>query len=283
MNKTKEGRHSFLYKSVIEGGIMFIEERHQAILDLISKNGSISNSEIQEKFDVSYDSAKRDLRILEEQGLLKRTHGGALPLRKIGYGSAECGNSSAKERTAEIKENYLEIAKKAAGMIEKNDVIYITTASVGALIANNLPADFPFTVVTNSISIAEILRKYDLVTVIILGGQMQKNGNTYDAFTLEMINRLHFDKAFITSACISADFGLSIQTTRNVGLINAIIHNSKQTIGLYPTEKIGFNSIISICPVNKVQTLITDWDASEDDLKSFDEKGIEIIIAEKQE
>ena len=59
---------------------MFIEERHQAILDLLAKNGSILNSEIQEKFDVSYDSAKRDLRILEEKGLLKRTHGGAIPM-----------------------------------------------------------------------------------------------------------------------------------------------------------------------------------------------------------
>ena len=221
---------------------MFIEERHQSILDLLAKNGSISNSEIQEKFEISYDSAKRDLRILEEKGLLKRTHGGALPLRKIGYG-AECLDLSAKERITQIKENYLEIAKKAVSLIERNDVIYITTASIGALLANNLTTDFAFTVVTNSISIAEILRNYNNVTVIILGGQMHKNGNTYDAFTLEMINRLNFDKAFITSACISADFGMSIQTTKNIGLINSIINNTKQTIGLYPTEKIGFNSI----------------------------------------
>ena len=62
---------------------MFIEERHQAILDWLEEKGSISNTDIQEQFGVSYDSAKRDLRILEEKGLLKRTHGGALPLRQI--------------------------------------------------------------------------------------------------------------------------------------------------------------------------------------------------------
>lgn len=90
---------------------MFIEERHQAILDLLAKNGSILNSEIQEKFDVSYDSAKRDLRILEEKGLLKRTHGGAIPIRQIGSGG-ECHDLSAKERVPYIKDNYLAIAKK---------------------------------------------------------------------------------------------------------------------------------------------------------------------------
>lgn len=261
---------------------MFIEERHQLILDLLSEEGRISNSEIQEKFNVSYDTAKRDLRILEEKGLLKRTHGGALPLRKIGYGG-ECENLSAVERTETIKENYLKIARKAVSFIQKNDVIYVTTASIGALLVNNLPNDFPFTVVTNSVSIAVILRAYDNITVILLGGQMHKNGNTYDAFTLEMVNRLNFDKSFITSACISADFGLSIQTTKNVGLINLIIERSKQTIGLYPTEKIGFNSIVSICPSSKLQTLITDWDSSEDDLKAFDEQGIDVIVVEEQE
>lgn len=68
---------------------MFIEERHQAILDILAKHESITTSEIQEKFGVSYDSAKRDLRILEEKGLLKRTHGGAIPIKKsVGVASA---------------------------------------------------------------------------------------------------------------------------------------------------------------------------------------------------
>jgi DeoR/GlpR family transcriptional regulator of sugar metabolism len=249
---------------------------------MLAEKGSISNADIQEKFNVSYDSAKRDLRILEENGLLKRTHGGALPIRKVGF-DAECRDLSAKERAQTAKENYLRIVQKAASLIEMHDVVYITTASIGALIANNLPRAFPFTVVTNSISIAEILRSYDNITVILLGGQMQKNGNTYDAFTLEMINRLQFDKSFITSACISSEFGLSIQTTKNIELINSIIIRSRQAIGLYPTEKIGFNSIVSICPANKLHKLITDWDSSEEDLKAFDEQGIDVIVVEEHE
>ena len=55
---------------------MFIEERHKKILEMLQKNKSITNQEIQDMFGISYDSAKRDLRLLEEQGMLKRTHGG---------------------------------------------------------------------------------------------------------------------------------------------------------------------------------------------------------------
>jgi len=61
---------------------MFIEERHRAILDHIQQHGRISIGDIQELYGVSNDSARRDLRILEEKGLLKRTHGGAIPIQR---------------------------------------------------------------------------------------------------------------------------------------------------------------------------------------------------------
>ena len=55
------------------------------------------------------------------------------------------------------------------------------------------------------------------------------------------------------------------------------------TVGLYPKEKIGFDSIVSICPANRLNTLITDWDASEEDLKLFDEQGIKVVVVDKSE
>lgn len=256
---------------------MFIEERHQEILRILSENSRISNAEIQEIFQISYDSAKRDLRILEEQGLLKRTHGGAIPAKQIGGNVIKA--LSPDERVAVVKENYLSIAKEAVKAIEENDVVYITNASVGFLMARNM-GDVNCTVVTNSISIAEELRKKENITVILAGGEMQTNGCFYDSFALSVINRLRFDKCFITSACISAKFGLSIQKSRSVELTNAVINNSKKVYGLYPTEKIGFDSVISICPVNKLNYIITDSDASEDDLMLFEEIGIKIKIAE---
>ncbi len=257
--------------------IMFIEERHQEILKILSEKGRISNSEIQETFQISYDSAKRDLRLLEEQGLLKRTHGGAIPARQIGGNVIK--NLSPDERVVEVKENYLAIAKEAVKTIGENDVVYITNASVGYLMAQNI-GNVCCTVVTNSITIAEELRKKENITVILAGGEMQANGCFYDSFALSIINRLRFDKCFVTSACVSAKFGLSIQKSRSVELTNAIINNSKTVYGLYPVEKIGFDSVISICPASKLNYIITDSDSSEDDLTQFEELGVKIKIAE---
>lgn len=259
---------------------MYIEERHQAILDILATKGSISNAEIQESFGISYDSAKRDLRLLEEQGLLKRTHGGAIPARQIATGKPP---KTTPKDFGEIKENYYLIALKAMSMIDNNDVIYLPSATVGYFMAQNLPEDKKLRVVTNSIVLAEVLRPKDNISVILLGGEMDQKGNCYDAIAVETLKRLRLDKCFITSACISADFGLSIQRTQAISFWNTLIDSSKQTIGLYPTEKIGFNSIISICPASRLDIMITDWQASEEYLKQFDELGINIKVVEKPE
>ena len=256
---------------------MFIEERHQAILDMITQNGKITTSEIQEKFNVSYDSAKRDLRILEEKGLLKRTHGGAIPARQIASGKPPM--TTCKD-ISEVKENYLAIAKRAVSMIKNHDVIFITSATLGYFMAQNLPDSIQIRVVTNSIVIAEELRKKTNISVIMLGGEMDNKGNCYDAFAIDTIKKLRFDKCFLTAAAISARFGLSIQKSQAISFWNAVIDSSKQTVGLFPTEKIGFESVVSICPASRLDILITDWNALEEDLCQFDEQGIEIIVVD---
>lgn len=259
---------------------MFIEERHQAILDILKEKRRISTSEIQEYFQISYDSAKRDLRILEEKGLLKRTHGGAIPLLQIATARPE--KMTCKDIIS-IKENYMAIAKKALSMIHENDVIFLISSTLGYFIAQNIPDNLKLRVVTNSIVIAEELRKKDHILVIMLGGEMDHKGNFYDSIAVNMIKQLRFDLCFITSACISAKFGLSIQKTQAISFYNALIKSSRTVIGLYPTEKIGQDSVVSLCPANKLNILITDWNAPEDDLKEFQDSGIKLIIAEKME
>ena len=167
-------------------------------------------------------------------------------------------------------------------MINKNDTVFVTSASVGYLMAQNLPDDLKIRAVTNSIIIAEELRKKPNISVIMIGGEMDANGNCYDAFAIETIKKLRFDKCFLTSAAISEKFGLSIQKSQAISFWNAVIDSSKQAIGLYPAEKIGIDSIVSICPASRLNTIITDWDALEEDLKAFDELGINIDIVEKE-
>lgn len=259
---------------------MYIEERHQAILDWLKQNGSISTADIQKQFMVGYESAKRDLRILEEKGLLKRTHGGALPVRQVAAGRP--ANLTIKDY-GEVKKNYFLIAKRALSMIENNDVIFLFPVTVCYFIAQNLPDHLRIRVVTNSIIIAEELRDRENVSVLLLGGEIDKKGNCYDAIAIDTIKRLRLDKCFISSAAISADFGMSIQKTSAIPFFNAVMDSSKRKIGLFPKEKIGFDSIVSISPAERLDILITDWDALEDELDLFREKGIEVIIVDKEQ
>lgn len=258
---------------------MLIEERHQAILARLSENGSITNLDIQKEFGISYDSAKRDLRILEEKGLLKRTHGGALPIRQVAAGRP--AKMTIKDMT-EVRENYWAIAKKAVSMINQGDVVYIPAATVGLFMVQNIPDDLKIRVVTNSIVLAQELRAKDNIRVILLGGEMDDRGNCCDAMAIEQIKRLRFDKCFMTAACISAEFGMSIQKTQGISYKNAAMDSARMTIGLFPREKIGFDSIVSICPADRLDCLITDWDTSPDDIKSFEELGLKVIVVEKE-
>jgi DeoR/GlpR family transcriptional regulator of sugar metabolism len=257
---------------------MFIEERHQEILNLIKTNGRISIGEIQEKFNVSVDSARRDLRILEEKNLLKRTHGGAIPLNQVGF---QVPKKCSLREITNIDENYWSIAKKAVTFIKPNDVVYITSGSVGYFMVKNIPTHFEFTLVTNSIIIADELKTYDNIEIYLVGGKMRQKGTCVDSFATAFVKNLHFDISFLTGAGFSFDFGLSNGTDETATFQRAIIANSRQNIALFPSNKLGFNSFIKVTDANQFDVLITDWDAVEDELLKFENTQIEVIVAEK--
>ncbi len=258
---------------------MLIEERHKQILALLYEKGSITTAEIQRKFSVGYDTAKRDLRILEEQKQLKRTHGGALPLRAAAAGKpagVTCRDYG------EVRPNYLSIALHALSMLRSGDVVYISACTIGYFMAQRMPEDKNLRVVTNSVVMAEELRQKKNVSVLLLGGEMDAKGNCYDAFAIDMIRRLHFDACFITSAALSPAFGLSIQKSYHIPFLNAIMDSSDRVVGLYPTEKIGFASVLKIAAATRLHTLITDDNIADEDKAAFEDLGIAVVATEPE-
>lgn len=258
---------------------MLIEERHQKILSMLNENLSIRAREIAEIFNVGFDTARRDLRILEEQGKLKRTHGGAIPIFNVGF---KAPKDYTPKDIKKVKPHYMAIAEKAAGYISENDVVFITGASVGYFMCQHLPKNFEFTVVTNSIIIAEELRHFSHINTIILGGMMKTKGHITGYFAEEMIKSLRFDLAFITAAAYSVEFGMSIQSSEGVALRKAVIESSKRTIGLFPHEKVGRESIMKSCPPNALHTIITDWGTQKSEIKKIEEIGVEIVVVEER-
>ena len=168
------------------------------------------------------------------------------------------------------------VAKKATKYIENKDVIYITTSLVGYYMAENLPEDISITVLTNSVTIAEVLRKKMNLSVILLGGEMSHRGHCHDFYTIQMVKNIRIDKAFLSHTALSLDFGATIHDPAGVEFGKAIMKNSSMNIGLYPSKKIGKNSIHSICQIRDYDLLITDNNVSEDFLIQIKELGVVI-------
>ena len=256
---------------------MFMEERQKAILELIRENGKITTAEITEKFGISDESARRDLRILEKQGHCKRTHGGAIAPVQVSVRPPKDRNFDEMP----IYVSYDAIACEAARSIRENDIFYLTGGSFGYIMLRHMPRDIRYTIVTNSVDIAQKLRGFDNAEVYLAGGKMRQSGSLVDTLAAEFISRMHFDLCFITGGGFTAQFGLSNGTDETAAFQRAVIRNSRKKILLLPSTKIGTDSFIKVCDAETFDTIITDWDCPEEQITALEEKGIRTIVVEE--
>lgn len=256
---------------------MFIEERHQQIAKIISEDGKITVGFITAEYGISEESARRDLRILEQKGLCKRAYGGAI---KIGQVSVK-PPADRDFDSMPIFDNYREISAEAVKMIHENDTIYLTGGSFGYLMSTLIPRDIKFTVVVNSVDIANRLRRFDNIDVYVAGGKMRQNGSLVDSLANEFVSRMHFDTCFITGAGLTAEFGLSNGTDETASFQRTVIRNSRRSCLLIPSGKVGTDSFIKVCEAERFETIITDWDCSEEQIAAFEEKGIKVVVVEE--
>lgn len=256
---------------------MFIEERHNEISEIINLNGKITVSEITGKYGISDESARRDLRLLEQKGVCKRTHGGAIRAGQVSV-------RPPKDRKFEdmpVFDNYREISRTATRLIRENDTVYLTGGSFGYIMLSFLPKDIHYTLVVNNVDVAKALRDFDNVDVYIAGGKMRQSGSLVDSFATNFISQLHFDLCFITGAGVTADFGLSNGTDETATFQRAVIKNSRKKCLLMPSSKVGVDSFVKVCEVEEFDSIITDWDCVEEQISAIEEKGVEVIIVEE--
>ncbi len=210
---------------------MFIEERHQLILEQLEKDNKVVASDLSVKLNVSIDTIRRDLIILEENNFLKRTHGGAIPKTKVRMTKPQ--NYTARD-IKEINPFYDAIAKEASSYVNEGDTIYLGGASIDYLMIKYLPKNFNYTLITNSIIIADELRCFENIDMYIACGKVRNHGNMRDSLTLEFIKSIRIDKAFISGPALSAKFGLSNTSFEIAALQRTVIESSKTQYVLCP-------------------------------------------------
>ncbi|KXY78633.1 DeoR/GlpR family DNA-binding transcription regulator [Bacillus sp. FSL W7-1294] len=251
---------------------MFTEERREKILELLKKDGRVIAKDLAESFDMSIDSIRRDLSIMEKDGLLKRTHGGAIELARVRNLPSERFEGY---QNASIYDDA--IAKIAASYIQEGDFVFIGGASIHYAMLKYLP-ETSFTVITNSIEIASTLREYKNIDTYLIGGKVKPSGNMTDTLASELISSFSIDLHFSTGGGISLN-GISTAMPEVAYFSKTVSKIARKNICLAPHNKLGIDCFIKGESLIEVDLIITDSEASKETIQEFEKQGKEIVIA----
>ena len=229
------------------------KERQLQILNLLNEEKEVSVEELAEKFDVSASTIRRELNIMNQLGLIIRTHGGAL--------AQVNKNDEILDHTKRKFHNYhekMEIAKKAASYVKDNEFVFLHSSSITDLMPPFLTAR-NITVATNSLNIAKSLADADDCQLIVVGGLYYKFAEAVEGMmTVEQIQSMHFKKAFLGANGVDLQMGFSTITEYELGSKIATINSSDETFFLCEHQKFGRKSAFQITDLGSVDHIITD-------------------------
>ena len=246
--------------------------RLAAILERLAENGGVGVSELATGLGVSPATVRRDLRMLEEQRLLSRTHGGAvahgvlyeLPLR---YRSARHGEEKRR------------IADAAAERVSEGMVVGLTGGTTTTEVARALSGRQRLTIVTNSLSIAAELAVRPTLKLVVTGGVARPESYELIGPLAEAsLTGLNLDLAIVGVDGISVGSGLTTHHETEASTNRALIDCAARTVVVADSSKIGRTAFARIVAVSRVHELITDLEAARDELDLLREAGIAVTI-----
>lgn len=247
---------------------LFAEERQEQILNMLNRTNKLMVSDLCEFFQVSTATIRNDLRDLAAQGLLKRTHGGAIPI-----GQASFEPTSADKEVFALDEKQ-RIAAAAAELVSDGDTLAIDAGTTLLEFAKALINKNNLTIVTNDLRIASYLEANTEHTTIILAGVirhgLQCSVGPLALATLESIN---VDKLFLATNAFHPKKGFSTPDLNQAEVKKAFIRSAAETIVLCDSSKLSKVSFIEFAQLRDIDKLITDKNISPQMKSYFDEQG----------
>lgn len=254
---------------------MLKPERQQLITKIISEQGWITVSELAEHFDVSEVTIRRDLRELTEQGLVKRAHGGASPVRSAN------NSSPVIQRMQTMSDCKKRIARTAAQLIRNGDSIFVGSGSTTAYLIPYLTHYRDLTVVTNALNIATDLTSADNLTVVVVGGMLRAPELSLVGHIAEQaLAEVRVDKVFMGMAAVSLEAGLSNDYLPEVMTDRKLFEMHAEKILLADHTKFGRVSSAYVAPVERLNTIVTDTETEDGIIESIKRLGVKVLIAE---
>ena len=253
---------------------MLAEQRYQKIINLMQTDGSVKVADLKKKMGVSPETVRRDLENMEAQGLIRRTRGGAFLADK--ERTIQYQNFSARER--ENLESKVEIAEFAVRFIKEGQSIALDSGTTAYELARVIKRTFrSLTVVTNSIAILNELADAKGITLIATGGVYRPEEMAFVSDIAGMIfSKLSINTFFLTTCGISVDRGITYQRMDEIIVQEKMMEASDQTIVIADSTKLGVNSLVKMCDIDRVGMIITDSEASKEQIRPFEQAGISV-------
>lgn len=254
---------------------MFPEERQRRILERMRQGEVVKVAALSAEFGVSEATIRRDLRELEQSGLLERTHGGALPAG----GTLE--EPAFAEKTALHPAEKQAIARVAAGLVQDGESVILDAGTTTLALARLLRPRRQLTVVTNSMMIAAELSDAPGLHVIVTGGTVRGNTLALVGPTAERtLGEINADRVFLGTNGLDLDRGLTTPTQAEAAVKQRMIAAARQVVVVADHTKIGRVAFATIAPLTSAHLLITDAQADPAALRQFRARGLAVHVAE---
>ena len=251
-----------------------LQDRRNQIVDMITKQRTIKNTQLMDEFGISIETVRRDLEYLEQQGILRRVYGGAVLNTTMG------GEPEYASRAQDHANEKSAIAAAAAAMISPRDSVFLgvgTTVQAMVPFMQNLSE---VTVFTNALRTAVALSDYPGCSVILPGGQLRAKELTLSEFpSEECISNFNIDKAFIGTGGLT-EAGITDYHIGEARLHRQLIKNARQSIALVDSSKFGNRAMTNLCTLEEIDVVITDSNAPKQLVAALRQAGVQVIIAQ---
>jgi DeoR family fructose operon transcriptional repressor len=232
---------------------MYAEERQQEILRVARTDGRVDVAALADALSVTAETIRRDLTTLERAGVLRRVHGGAIPVERIGFEPALAARDSL------LTDEKERIAKAALAEVPDEGAIILDAGTTTARLAAALPADRELTVVVNSPVIATALGTRSNLNVLVVGGRVRgRTLATVDDWALRPLADIYVDVAFLGTNGCSVERGLTTPDPAEAAVKRAMIAAARRTVLLADHTKIGNDYFARFGTLDDLDLIITD-------------------------
>jgi DeoR/GlpR family transcriptional regulator of sugar metabolism len=249
---------------------MLREERLQIILKMLETDQRVSSVQLAEILNVSDDTIRRDLNELDENGLLKKVHGGAVPKSPSPYKLTERIHISHEEK--------LILGQKAQPFFKDGQVIILDNGSTNMEVAKMMSPDLKATVFTTSIPIAQILCEHPHIELFLLGGKVFKDAqNTYGTEVIELLGKIRAD-IFLMGVCgMHHQIGITMPDWGESVVKRKMAEVSQKVVALVTADKLNTAENYVVCPYTQIDVMLTDNTITESQLLDYQGKGVEVL------